>query len=281
MLSVGLALASAALYGLSDFVGGVVARRAAVLAVAVVTQVTGLLVIGAMTMLMPGEPELLDVLWGALAGIGTGTGTAFLYRGLATSRMGVVAPLSAVGAALIPVAVGFLTGDRPPTLTWVGIACAVPAIWLVSSSADPAAVSGSNRLGAGVVDGLLAGLAFGLMFVALGQVPNRAGLAPLAATELVAIVAIVAFAAIARQQWVPRERFAWWGILVGVLAAGGAICFLFATQAGMLTVAAVLSSLYPAFTVLLAATVLHERIHASQAVGLGLAAIAVALIALP
>jgi drug/metabolite transporter (DMT)-like permease len=279
VLSVGLALTSAAMYGLSDFLGGLVARRAEVLAVAVVTQVAGLLVIGSLTMLVPAEPELPDVLWGALAGIGTGTGTAFLYRGLSTSRMGVVAPLSAVGAALLPVVVGFLTGDRPPALTWVGIACAVPAIWLVSSSADPAG-SGSDRLGAGVVDGLLAGLAFGLMFVALGQVPNTAGLGPLAAAELVAIVAIIAFAAIARQPWVPRERFAWWGVLVGVLAAGGALCFLFASQAGMLTVAAVLSSLYPAFTVLLAATLLHERIHASQAVGLGLAAIAVALIAL-
>ena len=285
MLSIGLALAAAALYGLSDFLGGVVSRRASVWQVAVVTQIAAIAMIGGATMLQPGEPTTEDLLWGALAGVGTGTGTAFLYRGLAAGRMGVVAPLSAVGAALLPVAVGVLTGERPALVTWIGIGCAVPAIWLVSSAAEPAAPTGtaeaatSGRFGEGVIDGVLAGLGFGLMFAALGQVHDTAGLAPLAAAEVVSVVAIAVLAAAMGHSWIPRETGAWWGLVVGGLAAVAAVLFLFASQAGLLTVAAVLSSLYPVFTVLLAATILRERIGGAQAVGLALAAIAVALVA--
>jgi uncharacterized membrane protein len=280
VLTIGLALASAAMYGLSDFIGGVVARRASAWAVGIVTQIAAFAIVGTAALLMSTAPEPQDLLWGALAGIGTGSGTAFLYRGLATGRMGVVAPLSAVGAALLPVAVGVLTGDRPPVLTWIGIGCAIPAIWLVSSAAEPAVAEKPGRLGEGVLDGLLAGLGFGLMFAALGQVSDAAGLAPLAVAEIVAIGAIVALATVMGQPWVPREPQAWWGLVVGALAAVAAVFFLFASQTGMLAVAAVLSSLYPVFTVLLAATILRERIHGPQAVGLGLAAVAVGLVAI-
>jgi drug/metabolite transporter (DMT)-like permease len=277
MLSLGLALASAALYGLSDFLGGLVSRRASPWQVAVVTQVAAVVLIGAAAVLMPAQPTMGDLGWGALAGIGTGTGTAFLYRGLASGRMGVVAPLSAVGAALVPVVVGVATGDRPPLLTWVGIGCAVPAIWLVSTSTD--APGAGTRFGEGVVDGGLAGLGFGLMFSALGQVPESAGLWPLAAAEVTSVIAVVVLAAAMRQAWLPRDPRASWGVAVGALAAAATIAFLFATQAGMLAVAAVLASLYPVFTVLLAATLLRERIHGPQAIGLGLAVVAIAFVA--
>jgi drug/metabolite transporter (DMT)-like permease len=280
VLSVGLALAAAALYGLSDFFGGVVSRRASVWGVAFASQVGALLIISAAAAwLVAGRATPADFAWGALAGIGTGLGTAFLYRGLAEGRMGVVAPISAVGTALVPVAVGVLTGDRPPLLTWVGIACAVPAIWLVSSEPSVDGVAGA-RSRSGVLDGILAGLAFGLMFAALGQVPDTAGLAPLVGAELVSIAAVAALATLMGRSWIPREAAAGWGLAVGGLSAVAAVLFLFSTQAGMLTVAAVLSSLYPVFTVLLAATILRERIHGVQAIGLGLAGVAVVLVAL-
>lgn len=278
MLSVGLALAAAALYGLSDFFGGFVSRRASVWTVAVASQVGALLIIGMAAWLTEGEPTPADLAWGALAGIGTGTGTAFLYRGLAEGRMGVVAPISAVGTALVPVAVGVVTGDRPPIVTWIGIACALPAIWFVSSTDGTDGLE-SSRLGSGVVDGVLAGLAFGLMFAALGQVPDTAGLAPLVAAEVASIPAVIALATVMRGSWIPRERAAGWGLAVGGLSAVAAVLFLFATQAGLLTVSAVLTSLYPVFTVLLAATILRERIHRLQAIGLGMAGIAVVLVA--
>lgn len=280
MTTVVLALAAAAMYGLSDFIGGVLAKRVSVWAVAVVTQATATVLVGIAAAVLAAEPRGADWAWGVLAGIGTGAGTAFLYRGLAAGRMGVVAPLSAVGAAVLPVLVGVATGERPPLLTWIGIACAFPAIWLVSTAADPVDVGGrSRRLGEGVGDGLLAGLGFGLLFVALGQVPDEAGLAPLALAELVSIFAVIGLAVAFRQAWVPRERPAAWAVVVGALAAGANVLFLFATQAGLLAVASVLTSLYPAFTVLLAATILRERIHRAQAVGLVLAGLAVALVA--
>jgi len=281
MATIVLALAAAALYGLSDFAGGAVSRRASVWGVAIVTQVTAVVALGALTMLQPGSPTRADLAWGALAGVGTGVGTGFLYRGLSAGRMGVVAPLSAVGAALLPVIVGIVTGERPQLLTLLGIACAFPAIWLVSTSTDTPDVAGQaeGRLNEDVANGLLAGLGFGLMFSALGQVPASAGLAPLAMAELSSVAAVVILAMAMRQSWLPASRAAWNGVVVGALAAAATICFLFATQSGLLAVASVLSSLYPAVTVLLAAVVLHERIHRRQGVGLALTLAAVALVA--
>jgi drug/metabolite transporter (DMT)-like permease len=285
MLTIVLALGSALMYGLSDFFGGVLSRRTSVWTVAVVTQVTALVAIGAAALVVGGRPAPDDWMWGAIAGIGTGTGTGFLYRGLAGGRMSVVAPLSAVGAALVPVVVGTVTGERPPPIVWGGIVLALPAIWLIATTTESppseTAVRGatSGRLGAGVVDGVLAGLGFGLMFAALGQVPDEAGFGPLAAAEVTSIPAVIALAVVLRQPWVPRDRDSIWAIGVGALAAGASVLFLLATQAGLLTVASVLASLYPAFTVLLAAVVLGERVHRSQAVGLGLALAAVAMIA--
>ncbi len=278
MLTVVLALGSALLYGLSDFIGGFLSRRTSVWSVAIVTQVTAIIAVGAATLIVGGRPTSGDLAWGMFAGLGTGVGTAFLYRGLAAGRMGVVAPLSAVGAALLPVTVGVLTGERPAPIVWGGIALAFPAIWLIARSTDQPA-AGTGGLNAGVVDGLLAGFGFGLMFAALGQVPDGAGFAPLVAAEAVSIPVIIGLAMAMRQAWVPRQRASLGGVVVGSLAAAAAVLFLLATQAGLLTVASVLSSLYPAFTVLLAAVILRERIHGAQGVGLVLAVAAVAMVA--
>jgi len=279
-VTVALALGAAVMYGLSDFFGGLLARRTSVWSVAVVTQLSTAILIGAAAMLLPGRPAAPDWAWGAVSGIGSGTGTAFLYRGLASGRMGVVAPVSAVGAAVVPVVVGLVTGERPSMFTWAGMLVAFPAIWLVSASADHVAVSGRpQRMGAGVSDGLLAGLGFGLLFAALGQVPDGAGLGPPAAGQAVSIVAVIALTTLLRQAWIPRDAHAWRATGIGALAAAATVLFLFASQTGLLAVAAVLSSLYPAFTVLLAATVLRERIHRTQAIGLALATAAVGLVA--
>ena len=195
--------------------------------------------------------------------------------------MGVVAPLSAVGASVVPVAAGLIAGERPSLVTWAGILCALPAIWLVSTAADRAAESEMRgRFGDGVMDGLLAGLGFGVLFAALGQVPDSAGLGPVVAAEAFAILAVIVLAALFRQSWIPRDTSSLPAIAVGALAAGATVLFLLASQAGLLTVAAVLSSLYPAFTVLLAATILREPIRRIQALGLVLATVAVVLVAI-
>jgi drug/metabolite transporter (DMT)-like permease len=279
VIAILLALGSAAAYGLSDFIGGVFSKRAGPWAVALVGQVTSGVVMVAVSLLVDGEPTGADYGWAVLAGVGNGLGTVFLYRGLSSGRMGVVAPVSGVGAALLPVAVGVVTGERPAALVWLGIAAALPGIWLVAREPTGEDVAGGHPSGTGVLDGVLAGLGFGTLFAALAQIPEEAGFAPLALNQLVAAVVIVVAATAAGAAWVPRSRAAYAGTATGLLGAAATGAFLLATQQGYLTVTAVLASLYPAFTVLLAATVLREHIHRWQAIGLVLCGIAVALVA--
>lgn len=275
-----LSLACALAYGLSDFVGGLLSRRTSPWAVAVVGQSAATVLTLAVALAAGGEPAASDWWWSVLAGIGSGTGAAFLYRGLGAGSMSVVAPVSALFAALLPVAVGVATGERPAWLTWLGVACALPAIWLVSRVADgPDSGPVGRRRSAELADGLLAGLGFGVLFSALGQVPEGAGFGPLALTQATAVAATIVLAVALRAPWRPRGRAAAQAVVVGALGTAATLLFLLATQTGLLTVAAVLSSLYPAATVLLAALVLHERIGRSQGVGLLLAGLAVGLVA--
>lgn len=280
-MAVLLALCSALAYGFSDFLGGVLARRTSPWQVAVVAQTSSTVCVAALAFVVHGHPHGPDFAWAALAGVGSGAGAAFLYRGFAAGRMGVVAPVSAVGAAVVPVVVGAATGERPALLVWLGILVALPGIWLVSSEpADPLAEAGRRAsVAGGLTDGVLAGLGFGMLFAALGQIPQGAGWWPLTVAQATGIPAVVLLATLLRQDWLPRHPAARWALLAGPLSAGATGFFLLATQAGFLTVAGVLASLYPASTVLLAAVVLHERVHRAQGLGLGLCAVAIACVA--
>jgi len=275
-MAVLLALCSALAYGLSDFLGGILSRRTSAWSVAVVGQSSSAVCTSLVALLVAGHPAPASFGWGVVAGIGGGTGTGFLYRGFASGRMGVVAPVSAVGAALVPVLTGTVTGERPSTLMWLGILAALPGIWLVSSSPDAPGQRGS--LAEGFVDGVLAGLGFGVLFAALGQVPDSAGWWPLAVCQVVSVPAVVTIAVLLRAPWLPRGRVVRLAVLTGPLGATATAAFLLASQHGFLTVAGILASLYPATTVLLAALVLHERIHRAQGVGLALCAVAVAFV---
>jgi drug/metabolite transporter (DMT)-like permease len=228
--------------------------------------------------LNPGDPGSADLAWGAAAGIGSGTGTAFLYRGLASGRMGVVAPISGVLAVVLPVVVGVVTGERPGPLVWLGIVSAVPAIWLVARDPGAGVPGGPLRSGAG--DGVLAGIGFGVLFACLGQVPGEAGFWPLVLNQVVGVAVVGVAASLLRATWIPRHAAAWGGALAGVLGGVATTAFVLATHHGLLSVSAVLTSLYPAFTVLLAALVLRERVHRPQAWGLGLCGVAVVLVAM-
>ena len=278
MVVVGLSLLAALSYGLGDFVGGVASKRASPWAVALVTQIISAVVILLVAVVDGDDPAAADLWWAVAAGLFNGLGTAFLYRGLSAGRMGVVAPISGVGAAALPVLVGLAVGERPALLVWVGIAAALPGIYLVAQ--EPAGSRhGTASGGSGLVDGVLAGLGFGGLFACLAQIPEEAGFLPLALNQVVAAGAVVAVALALRQPWVPRQPAAAIGAVSGVLGAVATGSFLLATQTGYLTVAAVITSLYPAVTVVLAAAVLRERVHRSQAWGLVLCLSAVALVA--
>jgi uncharacterized membrane protein len=275
-----LSLCSAVAYGLSDFIGGLVARRTSAWSVAVVVQFCGTAATALVALTRHGAPTGADLGFAVVAGVGGGLGVGFLYRGLAAGRMSVVAPISAVGAAVLPALVGVVSGERPSVLATIGLVAALPGIWLVSSSPEDVLHADQRApLAEGVVDGLLAGLGFGVLFAALGQVGVGAGLWPLTLAQAVSMLASALLATILRARWVPRDRAPWRAAIAGPLGAVAVVAFTAATHRGLLTVASVLASLYPAVTILLAATILRERIHATQGVGLALCGAAVALVA--
>lgn len=274
-MAIVLSLISALAYGVSDFLGGLISRGTSAWQVAVVGQSSSMVCVLAVALATDGEATARDFGFAAAAGVCTGFGSAFLYRGLSTGRMGVVAPISAVGSALLPLAVGLGQGDRPTQLAVWGVVFAFPAIWLIARAVD---TDPTHR--GGVTDGVLAGLGFGGLFTFLGQVPESAGFAPLAVTQGFSVVGVILTAVVMRQAWVPRDPFAWRAVVLGPLGATATGAFLVATHHGLLSIVSVISALYPAATVLLAALVLRERIHAWQGVGLALAAVAVSLVAL-
>jgi drug/metabolite transporter (DMT)-like permease len=269
-----LSLVAAACYGLSDFVGGAASRRTSVWAVGLLACAGALVGSVLVALFDPGHPQVSDFAWAALGGLATGAGTAFLYRGLAAGRMGVVAPVSGVGSAVVPLVVAVATGERPSALGWIGILLALPGIWWVSREAEPGAGSG------GLVDGALAGLGFGTMFAALGQMGTDAGYWPLVGTQLSAAVGLCLIARLLGGDPVPRRRIDLAGFGAGLLAVLAVLFFLLATHRGLLSVAAVITALYPAFTVVLAIALLRERIHRTQALGLAVCAVSVVLVSL-
>lgn len=276
-----LALLAAVAYGVADYVGGVVAQRSSPWQVATVSSLTAALATVPLVLLEPGTAHRsADWLLAAIGGLGSGCGSIFLYRGLATARMSVVAPLSAVAAALIPVALGLGFGERPGLLAVIGIACALPAIALIAGAGDAhASTESSSPRRSGVADGLLSGAGFGVLFAASGRINEAAGLAPTLLLQLMSLVGIVVLSTALGQSWLPRGGGAWRAWIVGPLVAAAIVLVMLASREGLLSIVAVIASLYPAVTVLLAAVLLSERIDRRQAIGLALAAGAVALVA--
>jgi drug/metabolite transporter (DMT)-like permease len=276
-LGILLGLSSALAYGAADFVGGAGSRRYNSWQVVLVGQAAGAVCMLVAGLVLPGSPATVDFAWALLAGAGSATGSIFLFRGLARGRMGLVAPISAVGAAVLPVLVGVALGERPGWLAWMGVLAAFPGIWLVSRETPS---DRSARTRGTLVDGAVAGLGFGILFVALAQISDDAGVLPLAANQLVGAILTILVATSLRQRWRPCRGVLGWGSASGVLGASGTLAFMIATGATSLGVAGVLASLYPAVTVLLAAGVLGERIALGQRTGIGICTLAVATLAL-
>ncbi|HPU13316.1 MAG TPA: DMT family transporter [Aeromicrobium sp.] len=274
-MAIVLSLLSALAYGISDFLGGIFAKRSNAWSVATVGQASATVCASVAAFFVAGSPTGPDFVAGAIAGMGSGLGAAFLYRGLANAKMSIVAPISAVGSALLPVCFGLISGERPSPTVIAGIVLAFGAIALISlvKDADPA-----HR--GGVLDGLLAGIGFGVLFIALGQISDDAGLSPLVLMYFTSTMAVIVVAAVSRAGFVPRARSDWSAAWLGPIGVAAVIAFYYATKHGLLSVTSVITALYPASTVLLAAVLLHERVTKWQGVGLALAAVAVSLVAL-
>jgi uncharacterized membrane protein len=272
-----LGLAAALAYGVSDFVAGVASRRHHFMWVSLLGFVAALLVSGLAAGAQDVQPRATALLWGALSGVGSAIGTLGLFRGYGRGEMAVAGPLSAVGAAAFPTIVGAALGERLPVLGLLGVLLAFPAIWMMSRAPQEDDVPrGVTR--AGTVDGLVSGAGFGLLFVALGQAGDGSGLWPVVAGEVVAVVLLGAVVAVRRPAWDVDRR--WLGIIVaaGLLSIAANILFFLATHRSLLTVAAVLTSLYPGVTVAMGAIWLDERPDRLQKAGLVLGAVAVTAI---
>lgn len=278
-----LALASAAGYGIADFTGGLLSRRADFVLVALAGQAGGLALTLVAALLPPAaSPDASDLLLGALSGAGTGLGMVFLYRGLSRGAMSVVVPVSAVGGLALPVIVGVvLLGDRPSSLSWLGIATAVPALWLVSRDG---AHAGSRVLGPAGADGLVAGAGIALQYVALARTGADAGIWPVTVGRLAAILVILPAVLLPRRAGGAHSRrrpafpYVAGAVVTGMIAALALVAYLLAVRRELVTVAVVLSSLYPVIPVVLGVSVLRERPAPLQAVGLAGAAAAVVLL---
>ena len=218
-------------------------------------------------------PTPADLGWSVLAGVAGGIGITALYKGLAVGRMGIVAPVTGVMAALIPVAAGILLEGAPPPLVVAGIGLALVAVVLVSRVND----QGGGPSGIGLA--LLAGLGIGALGVCISQISDGHVFGPLVVIRATQAVLIGAAIVATRSAWRPERRLLPAIIGVGILDMAGNGAFILAVQTGALAVAAVLSSLYPVTTVILATVFLSERVTRSHAAGIALAVAAIVCIA--
>jgi drug/metabolite transporter (DMT)-like permease len=281
-MAVALALVSAVLYGVSDYVGGRASRRSPATAVALVAElVVFTLCIVIIPLIESDGPTSRAIWWGLAAGITSSIGVVGLYVALARGNMTVVAPVTGIVAAIVPVAVGIATGDRPSPLAVTGIVSAVVAVALIggiaglfAGNAGPSVDLGTVALALGV------GFSFGLLFVALDRTGDDAGQWPLLFARFTALPVLVVVALfqfrrkrppLGRQLVVPAA-------IVGVLIALSNASYLISTRKGLLSVVAVVVAMYPASTIVLAAVIDGERATRAQVLGMVLAAGALVMI---
>jgi drug/metabolite transporter (DMT)-like permease len=285
---VALSLAAALFYGAADFLGGLAARRCSTFAVVVWSQAAGLVVLLAALPFVPGVPRAADVAWGFACGVAGAFAVGLLYRGLAIGVMGVVSPITAVLAAALPVAFGIARGERPALLALAGIGCALIAVVLVSAvtpkSADDdaplARAKPPHRFPPGIPEALGAGAAFGFLFIALAQTHADAGVYPLFGMRVVSLSILLVAAALLRKPLRVARPGLRTIVGAGVLDMGANVMFVLAVHTGALSIVAVLTSLYPAGTVALAAVMLRERLAIVQWAGVAIALAGVLCISL-
>jgi drug/metabolite transporter (DMT)-like permease len=275
VLAVALGLGSSLCWGLADFFGGLQSRRRSLVAVLFVSQVIAIALLGLFALLFArGEaPSAAAVGWAALAGTVGCFALAAFYRGLAIGTMSVVAPISATGAA-VPVLVGVADGERPGIVQVAGMALALVGILLASREApvetetEAQKESGRRASRAAVGLALVAALGFGTFFVGVARASDTADVTWVILISRSCSLVLITAAAFALRPELPRDAASLWPLAaVGVLDLGANGLYAVATTEGLLSIVAVLASLYPAVTVVLARLVLAERLTRTQGLG--------------
>ncbi len=271
-----LALLSAGVFGVGDFCGGLATRRTPAAAVLFWSHVVGLLLVVASLPLVSADPRLSDVLIGGLGGLAGAAGVGLLYQALSIGPMGVVAPTTALLAAVVPVGAGLIQGERPSVGIAVGMVLALAAIVLVAAEGDGSLRPADPR---GLTFALGAGLGFGWFFVALSHTADEAGTWPLLGARVASVGVVGALVLLGRvdPDVAPGGRAL--TAVAGVLDVSANLLYLLATREGLLSVVSVLAALYPVSTVVLARLVLRERFAVLQRLGMALALPATYLLA--
>ena len=274
ILAVTYGVSSALSWGAGDFSGGFAARRSGVLTVVLCSQLLGgLLLVGLAIVFEEPLAPMRSLFYAAAAGLAGAIGLIALYRGLASGRMGIVAPLSAIVTAILPITMAMMTEGPPGGYQMSGFGLALIAVVLLSYEK-----SGSGLRWREIGLPLIAGTGFGLFFILINAAVQTGLLWPLVASRC-ASICLVGGVLLVRRSAMPMPRSLWpWICLAGLLDTSGNAFFALATQVGRLDISAVLASLYPAATVLLAWLVLKERLLHQQWMGVATALFALALI---
>ncbi len=293
MFAVLLAVLSGVSYGASDFTGALATKRNDAALVTLVVQVISFAAIGILLVIGfgGGEPTLPDMLWGALGGLGATVGLTTFYRALAEGPMTTAAAVTGLVGSLVPVTAGLLMGEIPNRPTLFGIALAIPAAIIVSvGSIETAALSRTlsprarsilrTQVGETRRLSVVAGLGFGLFFVALAQTSENSGLFPLIGAR-VASIGLLGVLLTARKAWSHLDSADYPSIgVAGVLDCAANSLYLLALADGSITWVAAVVSLYPVATVLLARLFLNEQLSRVQLFGLAMASSALVFVSL-
>jgi drug/metabolite transporter (DMT)-like permease len=278
-----LALASALTWGAGDFFGGLATRQAKAVSTTFVSQFVGLVGLVVVCLLGAGGSFVpSDLGWGVAAGLCAVSGLGLFYESMGRGPFGPVASITSVMSGAIPIVAGLALGERPSTFLLGGVVVAVVAIWLIAGEkrkeSDPenSAVANLFALGAGVL--------FGLYFVFLSRAGNASGLWPLAAGRLAATVSLGITIAVMRRSksktdWIPKRQALRLSASAGLLDASANALYFYASRNGLLSVVAVLASLYPVSTIGLARLVLREKLNPRRLVGMVVGLFAVSIIA--
>ncbi|HEU5008921.1 MAG TPA: DMT family transporter [Jatrophihabitantaceae bacterium] len=277
-MTVVLGLAAAIAYGLGDFVGAFASRRHSAVTVLLHSYPVGAVLMLLMLPAFPGSVDGRVIGFGIAGGIAGLVGVVIMYGLMVIAPMNVISPVTAVLAAIVPVIFGVIVGERPHLIAWFGIAIGIAAVLLVSRTTEdhPQGKIAMRVLALAFV----AGLGFGFYFIFLARAGNDSGLWPLVISRLASAALIVPLAQRRHAIAAIRGRMLAITILAGACDALANMFFLLASRHGLLSLASVLTSLYPAVTVILAVGLLHEHTSKVQRAGLGLAAASIVLITL-
>ncbi len=270
-------LGSAAAWGAGDFSGGLASRRSDVYTVVVVAEAVGIIPLLVFALMWGGPlPPVSYILWAGLGGVVGVVGLLALYRALSVGHMGVVAPVTSVVAAVLPLLLGSFWDGLPTFLQMAGILVALGAVWLLSRTEAEQRFAFAD-LGLPI----LAGTAFGLYFVCIDLAIEETLVWPLVIARLAAVAVLLVYLAVGPRRAMPSRNLLPLLVMAGLCDVAGNAFFALATQIGRLDVAAVLASFYPGTTAILAWIVLKERLNRTQWMGVSAALAALILIALP